>query len=299
MQEPSRTELAISQETNNSGISMLFDTHVHLIERNRLNYSWLENVPALDRDATYSDYLRQCRQLGINQSLHMEVDVAESDMESESLFIKELIDLPEQQLVGAIAACRPENSDFPAFIERQKGRPWIKGFRRVLHVVDDDLSRSERFRTHIGLLSDTNYVFDICARADQLPVMAELIDSCPKVQFVLDHCGVPNVKDAELDPWRKAMRTIAERPNVVGKVSGVIAYGNGANWSLDDIRPFVEHTVEVFGTERIVWGSDSPVCTLGGSLASWVAATRLLFAQYSDSERAAIYHGNAQRLWSV
>ena len=283
---------------------MLFDTHVHLIDRNRLSYPWLTNVPALNKDASYTDYVRQCRQLGIEQSLHMEVDVAENDMENESEFIKEQMDSADSgvgghRLAGAIAACRPEQAEFPAYLERQMARPWIKGFRRVLHVVDDELSRSERFRSNIRMLSDSGHVFDICARADQLPVMAELIDACPDVQFVLDHCGVPNVKDAALDPWRASMSDIAQRPNVAGKISGVIAYGNGLDWCIDDIRPFVEHTFEAFGSERVVWGSDSPVCTLGGPLASWVAATRQLFAEVSSSERAAFFYKNAKRIWRV
>ena len=283
---------------------MLFDTHVHLIDRNRLSYPWLTDVPALNKDASYADYVRQCRQLGIEQSLHMEVDVAENDMENESEFIKELMDSADSrvsghQLAGAIAACRPEQAEFPAYLERQMARPWIKGFRRVLHVVDDELSRSERFRSNISLLSDSGHVFDICARADQLPAMAELIDACPDVQFVLDHCGVPNVKDAALDPWRASISDIAQRPNVAGKISGVIAYGNGLDWCIDDIRPFVEHTFEAFGAERVVWGSDSPVCTLGGPLASWVAATRQLFAGVSSSERAAFFYKNAKRIWRV
>lgn len=278
---------------------MLFDTHVHLIDRQRLNYPWLENVPALDKDATYADYARNCRQLGITQSLHMEVDVAENDIENESDYIKELMDSPDSLLVGATAGCRPESDDFPAYLERQAARPWVKGFRRVLHVVDDELSRSAQFRRHVGLLSNTHYVFDIVARADQLQIMAELIDACPDVQFVLDHCGVPNVKDAQLDPWRAAMSDIAKRPNVVGKISGVIAYGNGLDWHLDDIRPFIEHTYEAFGPDRVVWGSDSPVCTLGGSLAGWVAATRQLFEQVSQSERNAFYYANAQRIWNL
>jgi len=278
---------------------MLFDTHVHLIDRKRLSYPWLANVPALDRDATYLEYARNAKQLGIGQSLHMEVNVAEQDMEKETSYVKELMDSPDSLLVGAIAACLPEHDDFPAYLERQKTLPWVKGFRRVLHVVDDEISRNERFRNHVALLSNTRYVFDICARADQLPIMVELIDACPDVQFVLDHCGVPNVKDAELDPWRAYMSRIAERPNVVGKISGVIAYGNALDWCIDDIRPFVEHTAEGFGPDRIVWGSDSPVCTLGGSLASWVAATREIFAEVSTDERAAFYSGNARRVWGI
>jgi len=276
---------------------MLFDTHVHLIDRKRLLYPWLVDVPALNRDATYAEYARNCRQLGIEQSLHMEVDVGEADMENESMYIKELMDGSDSHLVGAIAACRPENDDFPAYLDRQKSRPWIKGFRRVLHVVDNELSRTKCFRTNVGLLSNTHYVFDICARADQLPLMMELIDACPDVQFVLDHCGVPNVKDAQLEPWRASITSIAQRPNVVGKISGVVAYGNGLDWSLDDIRPFIEHTCETFGPDRVVWGSDSPVCTLGGSLATWVSATRQLFEGVSVDERVAFYRGNAQRIW--
>lgn len=278
---------------------MFFDTHVHLIERSRLSYPWLADVPVLNRDAPYFDYLRVSKQLGISQSLHMEVDVAEDDMENESLYIKELMDSSGSQLAGAIAACRPENDDFAEFLERQKSRPWVKGFRRVLHVVDDELSRGRRFREHLRLLSNTDYVFDICGRAEQLPVMEELVDACPDVQFVLDHCGVPDIKASALDPWRAAMTSMAERPNVAAKVSGVIAYGNGADWTLDEIRPYVEHTVEAFGFDRVVWGSDSPVCTLGGSLASWIAATQLLFAGSSDSERAALYNQNARRIWGI
>lgn len=278
---------------------MLFDTHVHLIERQRLSYPWLSDVPALDRDATHADYLRQCRQLGITQSLHMEVDVAADDMENESLYIKELMDSPGSTLAGAIAACRPENEDFPAYFERQIERPWIKGFRRVLHVVDDQVSKEPRFRKHVGMLSTSGHVFDICARADQLPGIVDLIDACPDVQFVLDHCGVPDVKNAALDPWRDSICNIAKRPNVVGKVSGVVAYGDGHDWTLDDIRPFVEHTVEAFGPDRVVWGSDSPVCTLGGPLASWVAATRQLFSEVSKEDRVAFYSGNARRIWNV
>ncbi len=278
---------------------MLIDTHVHLIDRQRLSYPWLDNVQALNHDASYVDYLRNCKQLGIDQSLHMEVNVAEDQMESESLFIKELMEQSGSQLTGAIAACCPENDDFPSYLERQQSRAWIKGFRRVLHVVDDELSRGKQFRQHLALLSNTDYVFDICARADQLPIIVELIDALPDIQFVLDHCGVPDIKARELDPWRASMTEIAQRPNIVGKVSGVIAYGDGKNWSLDDIRPFVEHTVEVFGADRVVWGSDSPVCTLGGSLASWVAATRHLFGQYSENERDHMYYKNAQRIWKI
>lgn len=278
---------------------MLLDTHVHLIDRSRLRYPWLANQPQLDRDWSYTQYLAQARQLGIDRSMHMEVDVAEEDMENESDWIGELLGQPESQLVGAIAACRPEHQGFAAFLERQQARPWVRGFRRVLHVVPDELSTSILFRENVARLANSGHVFDICARADQLSAMAELVDTCPRVQFILDHCGVPNVADGALDPWRDHVGALAQRDNVAAKISGVIAYGNGTSWQLEDIRPFVEHVVESFGWDRVVWGSDSPVCTLGGALSSWVAATHALFATVSYTEREKLYYKNAERLWQI
>ena len=278
---------------------MLFDTHLHLIDRQQLSYPWLQTESRLNQDASYADYLRIARQLGIIRSLHMEVDVDEADMENESDWVRTQINTSDSQLVGAIAACRPENNDFPAFLERQQSRPWILGFRRVLHVVDDGVSASDLFQQHLRLLGKTGHTFDICARPDQLALMTALLDACPDVQFVLDHCGVPNIKAQQLEPWQSQITELAKRPNVVGKISGVIAYGDGINWQLSDIRPFVEHMVEAFGWDRVVWGSDSPVCTLGGSVSSWVAATHALFCNVSTSERNKLYNDNAQRIWRV
>ena len=95
------------------------------------------------------------------------------------------------------------------------------------------------------------------------------------------------------------MRALAERPNVTAKISGVVAYGDPDSWGLDDIRPFVDATIEAFGADRIVWGSDSPVCNLGGGLPTWVAATHALTSAWSKDERDALYSGNALKLWRL
>lgn len=278
---------------------MLFDTHLHLIYRERLSYPWLADVPALNRDACYPEYHRVAGQMGIGGALHMEVDVAEADLEAESALVAELMGEPGSLLRGAIASCRPESDGFGAFLERQRESSHVCGFRRVLHVVPDELSRSRRFRDNVKRLSGTGLTFDLCVLARQLPLAIELVDHCPDVRFVLDHCGVPDVAARALSPWTEQVRELARRPNVTGKISGVVAYGDGASWTLDDIRPFVERTVEAFGWERVVWGSDSPVCTLGGHLETWVAATHALLDECSAGEKAALTHANAERLWSV
>ena len=95
------------------------------------------------------------------------------------------------------------------------------------------------------------------------------------------------------------MTNLAQRENVMAKISGVIAYGNPDTWTLNDIRPFVEHTINAFGWQRVVWGSDSPVCTLGGQIETWVAATHALLADCSADEKAALLYENATALWSI
>ena len=278
---------------------VLIDTHLHLIYRQRLSYPWLADVEPLNRDFPLEAYQKEARRCGVSAALHMEVDVAPDAMEAETQHIKALAAEPGALLRGAISACRPESADFPAFLERQVENPFVKGFRRVLHVVPDALSQSATFRAHLKRLAKANKPFDLCVRADQLPLAIELIDACPDVQFVLDHCGVPAIKDRAEHPWREHIAAIAERANVAVKISGVVAYADGETWTLEDIRPYVEHAIERFGWGRVVWGSDWPVCTLTSSLSNWVAATHAITSGCGPSERAQLFENNAKRIWRL
>ena len=278
---------------------MIIDTHLHLIYRNKLSYPWLADVNALNHDATYDDYHRTARQLGISGTLHMEVDVADKDRDVETDLVSSLMSEPGSLLKGAIASCRPEHNDFAGWLELQQQRDAVKGLRRVLHTVDDDISTTADFRNNVKRLSSTQLTFDLCVLPRQMPLAMELIDWCPDVMFVIDHCGVPDIKAGSMDPWREHMTSLARRHNVIVKVSGVMAYADGQNWTLDDLRPYVEHTINTFGWKRVVWGSDSPVCTLGGSLATWVAATHALIEGCSSEEKEQLLFENASRVWQL
>jgi predicted TIM-barrel fold metal-dependent hydrolase len=277
----------------------LIDTHLHLIYRDRLSYPWLAGVEPLNRDFPLAQYQAEARRCGITDVLHMEVDVAEGDIGAEIRHVKTLAAEPPSLLRGAISACRPESKEFPAFLERQAADPFVKGFRRVLHVVPDELSQSAAFRQNLRLLAKAQRPFDICVRADQLDTAIGLADACPDVHFVLDHCGVPAIKDRAEHAWRDRIAEIAKRPNVAIKISGVVAYADGATWTLDDIRPYVEYAIESFGWNRVVWGSDWPVCTLTASLSTWVAATLAITRGCSVDERNQLLSLNARRIWRL
>ncbi len=113
----------------------------------------------------------------------------------------------------------------------------IKGFRRVLHVMPDELSEGAVFRDNISRLKGTGLTFDLVVKPHQLKKAAALADLNPDVQFILDHCGVPDIKGGGYDLWRAEMTEIAKRPNITGKLSGIVAYTDTETWTLDDISP--------------------------------------------------------------
>jgi len=278
---------------------MIIDTHLHLIDQSALRYPWLSGVPALNRDFLYSEYAQQALRAGIAGALHMEVDVDPSDIDAEISYVERLSKSPGNLLRGAIASCRPEAPGFPDFLERQRLNPFVKGFRRVLHVEPDELSESVIFRHNIKRLEGAGLTFDLCVLPRQIPQAIALADIAPGVQFILDHCGVPDIKGSAGHPWRQHMSEMAKRPNVSAKISGVVAYADAESWTAETLRPYVEHTIQSFGWKRVVWGSDWPVCTLGGGLTQWVAATHALLSGCSDDERTALLSRNAKRIWKL
>ncbi|RVD55132.1 amidohydrolase [Mesorhizobium sp. M2D.F.Ca.ET.185.01.1.1] len=278
---------------------MIIDTHLHLIDQGALRYPWLVGVPALNRDFSYEEYAADARRSGIDGVLHMEVDVDSADIAAETAYVKSLAGRAGSLLRGAIASCRPEEAGFEAYLETVKAEPFVKGFRRVLHVIPDDVSEGALFRQNIKRLAGTGLTFDLVVLPHQIPKAIALADLAPDVQFVLDHCGVPDIKAKAEHPWRERMGAIAKRPNVTAKISGVVAYTDPATWTVETLKPYVEHTIRCFGWDRVIWGSDWPVCTLGGGLTTWIAATHALLAGASNSERTRLLSGNARRLWRL
>ena len=277
---------------------MIIDTHLHLIYRDRLSYPWLAGVPPLDADFTHDVYAREARRLGIVAALHMEVDVAEGDIPRETEMLEALAEGEGSLLAGAIASCRPESPDFPAYLERVRANAFVRGFRRVLHVMPDDLSEGPLFRENIARLAGTGLNFDLCVLPHQIGKAAALVDLVPDVAFVLDHCGVPDIKGGGYDVWKGPIAEIARRPNVTVKLSGIPAYGS-QSWTLEDLKPYFSHVAESFGFDRMVWGSDWPVCTLGGGLSTWIGATQALLSGVSLEDKARVLAGNARRLWRI
>lgn len=281
----------------------VYDTHLHLFYPDTFTYPWCMGLPALSRAFHYEDYVADLRaaqsDVTVTHAVFMEADVPETQQEDEAFFFCQKTGEDELPLTTVIASCRPESNIFAAQIEKLAANKRIRGVRRILHTSDDSLSQSSRFINNVNLLASLDLTFDLCLRADQLDLGMTLADNCPTVQFILDHCGIPAVGTQDLDPWRGKLRSLAERPNVACKISGIAAYANVSLPLVPQLRPFVEHSISVFGWDRVMWGSDWPVCNLTFGLSEWLAATSELFANVSECERENLGMKNARRLYRI
>lgn len=277
----------------------IVDTHQHLWDPERFRYFWLNSVPSLNRAFRMSDYLEATRGLNVLKSVHLEADVDEPFMMDETRSLLALADQPDNPLSGIVACGRPEKSDFRDYLDKIAGHPKLKGIRRVLHTQPDDVGQGELFVQNIGSLASYGLSCDVCVLARQLPIAIGLVSACPDVTFILDHCGVPQVKEKILDPWRSHIAEIAKLPNVSCKVSGLVAYADPAAWTEDDLRPYIEHVISCFGWNRVLFGSDWPVCTLSASYRRWVEALQSITQSAGAANQKKLFHDNAVRVYRL
>lgn len=276
----------------------IIDTHQHLWVLDLFTYSWIDGTPSLRKSFGMGDYLQASEGLGIEKTVHLEADVDEEYMLGETRHILALAE-QDNPLEGVVARGSPEKAGFADYLDQIAGHPKLKGVRRVLHTQPDEVGQSRLFAENIRLLDAYGLSFDLCVLARQLPIAIRLIGNCPKVSFILDHCGNPQVKDQKFDPWRRHIREISKFPNVVCKISGILVNADLEKWTPDDLRPYVEHVIECFGWDRVMFGSDWPVCTLAASLRKWVETLELLTQDAGEANHQKLFYENAARVYRL
>jgi predicted TIM-barrel fold metal-dependent hydrolase len=245
------------------------------------------------------EYLTAAKGLNVVKSVHLEADVDEPYMLDETRHLLAVADQPDNPLDGIVACGRPERENFKSFLDKIAGHRKLKGIRRVLHTQPDDVGEGGTFIKSVATLASYRLSFDICVLARQLPIAIKLVSKCPDVVFILDHCGVPQVKEKNLDPWRAYVTEIARYQNVSCKISGLVAYADPERWTAEDLRPFVEHVIASFGWDRVLFGSDWPVCTLSASYQRWVEALRAITQGAGEVNQRKLFYDNAVRVYRL
>jgi predicted TIM-barrel fold metal-dependent hydrolase len=275
----------------------IIDTHQHLVYSDKWTYSWTRGIPQLNGLAfRIDDYLREAEGAGVEGSVFMEA--SPDEWREEAPYVYTLAAQPRLGIRGVIANCRSEEDGFEEYLESIRGDKLV-GLRRTCQTDPDELSQQPKFVENIRRIGRSGLTFDLCFLARQLPIAAALVQKCPGVQFILDHCGVPDIAGGALDPWRDHMRRLAALPNVACKISGVVAYCKPGNATIEAVRPYVEHSIESFGWDRVVWGSDWPVCNIGTTLRQWIAISREIVAAEPEANQHKLFHENAARIYSL
>mgnify|MGYP001250809643 FL=1 len=278
----------------------LLDTHQHLVYREKASYGWTKDIPLLaEENFTLDDYKTLTEGLGIGGTLFMETGVDDPDYQQETRFVKSLADNSDNGMIGLISSIRPESDEaFETWLE-ETIEMGVVGYRRILHVMPDDTSQSDIFRNNVRKIGVSGKTFDICFLPGQLPIACELAKACENTKLILNHCGVPDIAGNGLDPWRQDIKALAQIPNVICKLSGLMAYCAPGTSSLETIEPYVDHVLNCFGPNRMVWGSDWPVVNLAKGLPEWIAVTRKILGKLSADEASSIAYGTAQIVYKV
>jgi L-fuconolactonase len=279
----------------------IVDAHVHLWDVGQFPRPWLSELPELNRTLDLAAYQDQVAEVPITGMVYVETDVAPQYALLEARWAVSLAGA-DARLVGVVAAA-PLHDGLRdrTYLEALAALgPLIKGVRRNLQdEFDPACCLRPGFIEGVRLLESYGYSFDICIRHDQLPAVTELVRTCPEVTFILDHLGKPAIREGRLDPWRGQIAALAALPNVACKLSGLVTEADWRRWQTDDLAPYVSHALQVFGPDRVLFGSDWPVVTLASSYGRWVETLAALTGHLSEGDQRLLWGDNARRWYRL
>lgn len=176
----------------------------------------------------------------------------------------------------------------------------MKGFRHILQGEKDRaLMLRKKFKNGIQLLKKFGFTYDILVLPDQLPYVKKLVASFPDQKFMIDHMAKPAIRNGYIDEWKKEMQAIAKYPNVSCKISGMVTEADWKRWKPEDCTPYLDAVVAAFGTKRILYGSDWPVCLVAASYRKMKELVDRYFHPFSKSEKEDFYGKNAIRFYNL
>jgi len=272
---------------------MRIDAHHHLWTLARGDYGWL--TPALApiyRDFRLPDLMPLLTAAGIEGTILVQA----APTEAETMFLLDIADNAEL-VRGVVGWTDFDAADPLARIEALASCNLLVGLRPMVQdIADDDWLLRPALAPLLAAMARGGLVFDALVLPRHLPRLLRVIDRHPDLAFVLDHCGKPGLATGDIEVWQRDIALLAERPNIVCKLSG-LATEAAPGWTTADLRQAVDHVVRLFGPQRLLWGSDWPVVNLAGGYEKWFAATETLLANLSPDDKAAVFGGNAARIY--
>jgi L-fucono-1,5-lactonase len=275
---------------------MRIDSHQHFWKFNRARDSWItENMSVLHRDFLPQDLRPELESHNMDGSIAVQTDQSEA----ETRFLLDLAATCPQILgvVGWLDLC---SSNIRESLHQYANCKKLRGVRHIVQAEPDDrfLVR-DAFMRGIACLGHFGLTYDILVYTHQLPAAAELVAKFPDQLFVVDHIAKPEIRHKKTSPWRQYIQEIAKHQNLYCKISGLITEADWQNWSEYDIAPYLDIVFEAFGIDRVMFGSDWPVCLLAGSYSRVVDLISRYTEAFSEADRANIFGLNAARFYGL
>lgn len=272
------------------------DTHQHFWTYKPENYAWIDsNMSALQRDYTPEELEPLLRQANIDGTVAVE---ARGHLEE----TEQLLAIAERTsfvrgVVGWLPLSEPSA---PQLLERYAAHPKLRGLRHWLGSSDDlEYMFGSDLQRGVARLAATGLSFDLMLWPPQLASAPAFVDRHPNQVFILDHFAKPYIRAGQLEPWRSQLRELARRPNVYCKVSGLATEADWRGWQPEHLRPYLDSALEAFTPQRLLFGSDWPVCTLATGYVRWVEVISSWVEQLSSVERDRILGGTALEVYRL
>jgi len=275
---------------------MRIDAHHHLWKFDPVRESWItDDMAAIQNDFLPDNFKPVLQRNGFDGSVVVQTNHSEGENElllnyaNANDFIRGIVGWTDLQ-------SRNVEERLGAYAELKK----IKGFRHVLQgEANRSLMLKSAFKNGILKLARHGFTYDILIFADQLQYISEFVSGFSNQKFVIDHIAKPAIKNREIDQWEEDIKEIAEHQNVWCKISGMVTEADWKNWEQQDFVPYLDTIVEAFGTKRIMYGSDWPVCLLAASYERVLGIVEEYFAPFSENERQLFFGRNAAEFYNL
>lgn len=275
---------------------MRIDAHQHFWRYHPHSHGWINDEMAVIRkDFLPEDLLPILKAHQIEGCIAVQAD--ESKEENEMLlslagqysFIK--------GVVGWVDLLSPNfNEEISSYLNSEK----LVGFRCIMQGKEDEIYlKNETFIQHVALLAKLNYTYDLLVYHHQLPSLIKFVDRLPDNKLILDHIGKPNIRQKDFRSWKENISQIAKHPHIYCKLSGMITEADYTQWRYEDIVPYMDAVGEAFGTDRICFGSDWPVCLVAGSYERMIQVAEKWSSQLSVIEQENIFGKNTIKFYNI
>lgn len=274
----------------------IIDSHHHAWKYDPVNYGWInDEMSVLKKDFLADDLHTVFDKYKVVGSVL--VQAVQSDSETE--FCLQLAE-KSNIIKGVVGWVDLQSEDLEEKLDMYKNFPKLKGFRHVVQSEPDpNFMLGENFQRGIAALHHFNFTYDILIYPTQLPAAIELARRFPEQSFVLDHIAKPYIRDKKISIWSEQIKILANQDNVYCKVSGMVTEADWEGWVYDDFVPYLDLIVEAFGNDRIMFGSDFPVCLLAGSYDSVLGLAERYFEKFTIEDRHKIFYENATRFYNL